>query len=188
MGVWRELYSQPRRSELHEGADLRSRKPTLRRDGVDRQRDVYRTATGSSTGCPVHARRPDRRTTVSHRPLSDPEHGQPLRQSISKHEGCSTDAEKVAFVERCGNHHLDRQQTGTLCHAGRSNSHANEISANPGAPRGDIVPHCAGCRQMVLAGGQRDRAALCAPRGRSLVGLAAFPAILSGRHQPKSFR
>ena len=100
-------------------------------------------------------------------------------QSISKHERYSTDAEKVAFVGRCGNHHLDWRQLGTLCHSGRSGSHANEIGANPGAPRGDIVPHCAGGRQMVLAGGQRDRAAACAPRGRSLVGLAAFPAILS---------
>ena len=63
------------------------------------------------------------------------------------------------------------------CRSGRSGSDANE--ANPSAPGRDIVPHCAGGRQMVLAGGQRDRAAACAPRGRSLVGLAAFPAILS---------
>jgi hypothetical protein len=63
------------------------------------------------------------------------------------------------------------------CRSGRSGSDANE--ANPSAPGRDIVPHCAGGRQMVLAGGQRDRAARCPPRGRPLDGLAAFPPILS---------
>jgi hypothetical protein len=50
----------------------------------------------------------------------------------------------------------------------RSDSIGTEIDANPSAPGPDIVPHQVGCRQVVLSGGQRAGAALCAPRGRPL--------------------
>jgi len=70
---------------------------------------------------------------------------------------------------------------------GRSDLHADDIDADPGAPRWNLDPHRAGCRQMVLTGGQRDRAALLEARTRSLGGLAALPAILSGGYQIKSY-
>src|SRR5271166_5561131 len=43
---------------------------------------------------------------------------------------------------------------------GRSDPHADDIDADPGAARWNLAPHRAGGRQMVLTGGQRDRAAL----------------------------
>jgi hypothetical protein len=57
----------------------------------------------------------------------------------------------------------------------------------PGAPRWNLAPHRAGCRQMVVTGGQHDRAALLKARSRPLGGLAALPAILSGGYQIKSY-
>jgi hypothetical protein len=62
---------------------------------------------------------------------------------------------------------------------GRSDPHADDINADPGAPRWNLAPHRTGCRQMVLTGGQRDRAALLEARTRPLGGLAALSAILS---------
>src|SRR5271169_2433017 len=69
---------------------------------------------------------------------------------------------------------------------GRSDPHADDIDADPRAPGWNLAPHRAGCRQMVLTGGQRDRAALREARSRPLGGLAALPAILSGGYQIKS--
>jgi len=66
---------------------------------------------------------------------------------------------------------------------GRSDPHADDIDADPGAPGWNLAPHGAGCRQMVFTGGQRDRAALRKARSRPLGGLAALPAILSGVYQ-----
>src|SRR5690348_172315 len=63
---------------------------------------------------------------------------------------------------------------------GRSDPHADDIDADPGAPGRNLAPHGAGCRQMVFTGGQRNRAALREARSRPLGGLAALPAILSG--------
>lgn len=71
---------------------------------------------------------------------------------------------------------------------GRSDSHANDIDADPGAPGWNLAPHGAGCRQMVFTGGQRDRAALCEARSRPLGGLAALPAVLSGVYQTNCTR
>src|SRR6266404_1128832 len=70
---------------------------------------------------------------------------------------------------------------------GRSDPHADDIDADPGAPGRNLAPHRAGCRQMVFTGGQRDRAALREARSRPLGGLAALPAILSGVYQIKSY-
>ena len=56
----------------------------------------------------------------------------------------------------------------------------------PARRDGTPAPHSAGCRQMVLEGGQHDRAALREVRGRSLDGLAALPAILSGGQRQRS--
>ena len=102
-----------------------------------------------------------------------------LPQSTSKHEESLTEAEKVAFVGVCRNYHF-QMELNAPGRSGRSGSNANVSDANPGAPGRDIVPHSTDCRQVALAGDQRDRAALCTPRGRSLGGLAAFPALLSG--------
>jgi hypothetical protein len=66
---------------------------------------------------------------------------------------------------------------------GRSDPHADDIDADPSAPRWNLAPHGAGCRQMVFTGGQRDRAALREARSRPLGGLAALPAILSAVYQ-----
>src|ERR1700745_3916922 len=63
---------------------------------------------------------------------------------------------------------------------GRSDPHADDIGADPGAPGWNLAPHGAGCRQMVFTGGQSNRAALREARSRPLGGLAALPAILSG--------
>src|SRR5216683_8051531 len=43
---------------------------------------------------------------------------------------------------------------------------------------GTLLRTARGCRQMVLTGGQRDRAALLEARSQPLGGLAALPAIL----------
>src|SRR5208282_6029419 len=70
---------------------------------------------------------------------------------------------------------------------GRSDPHADDIDADPGAPGWNLAPHRTGCRQMVLTGGQCDRAALLESRSRPLGGLAALPTILSGGYQIKSY-
>ena len=66
---------------------------------------------------------------------------------------------------------------------GRSDLHADDIDADPDASGWNPAPHRAGCSQMALTGGQRDRAALREARSRPLGGLAALPAILSGVYQ-----
>ena len=103
--------------------------------------------------------------------------------------GARHDARMAATRQRC--HQLgertlrDIEVTGadaiylSNSRFGRSASHADDIDANPGAPGSNLAPHRAGCRQMVLAGSQRDRAALREARDRPLGGLAALPAILS---------
>src|SRR4029077_13239916 len=70
---------------------------------------------------------------------------------------------------------------------GRSDPHADDIDPYPSAPRWNLAPKGAGCRQMVFTGGQRDRAALREARSRPWGGLAALPAILSGVYQTQSY-
>jgi len=98
-----------------------------------------------------------------------------LRRSRARHELAGLGQRMVRDIEvtRAALIHLSNNVLE------RSDSHADDIDANPGATGSHFAPHRAGCRQMVLAGAQRDRAALREARDRPLGGLAALPAILS---------